>query len=389
MKLSRSLLSLISSGILLSSVSTAVIPASAAFAEEEVSVIELESEESVQSEEKEIDAKIDTEGMTEEEIYKAIQAKLLELFNVNEDLAVVNQYDDVVTIAGEYDEFNPTEEVKEAISKPHTEIVVNPSNEAYMSVLMDVYSRIQDGTATDEDKEFVKSIQKIVEAVAENLPSDNDIVLFEVKNEHTNEYFLLAASTKNENIIPIEGEEKEEEKESDESSESVESAESTDKEETTTQSASSNYNRYIQNNYTPDYSRQSGTISSGSAVTPQRQNQAASSSSSSSSNNSGAQSSSATENKKDENAGSSAENKKSESSQSTPQASESKVESSSAPETGSSSAGNQESSGNQPGGTSENFHSYDGGTSTGNEGGDAGAGQPDSNLYLEGSHATN
>lgn len=116
--------------------------------------------------------------------YKAIKKNLEQKFNSNGP---------VVQIKEEHD-------INDSTSKhPHTVIVVKLTDKQTQKYLKTSYEAVQSGKATDDQKVYIYSIQKIVSDEAKKLHNNYDVIQFVYKDGKN--YVPVASSQKNKFII--------------------------------------------------------------------------------------------------------------------------------------------------------------------------------------------
>lgn len=92
------------------------------------------------------------------------------------------------------------DETTDAIPDPHTEYKIILTDEEYIQTILDSVFRIHNGTASDEERERIRSIFDRVHELAQDFDNDNDAVTFEFEDDDE-ETVLIAKSTRVEDYI--------------------------------------------------------------------------------------------------------------------------------------------------------------------------------------------
>lgn len=116
--------------------------------------------------------------------YKVIRKNLDKKFNQNGR---------VVTVKEEHD-------INDSTSKhAHTVIIVKLTDTQTQKYLKTTYEAVQNGQATDDQKQYIYSIQKIISDEAKKLDNNYDVIQFVYKDGK--KYIPVASSQKNKFII--------------------------------------------------------------------------------------------------------------------------------------------------------------------------------------------
>ncbi|MFC6175244.1 hypothetical protein ACFQAV_00225 [Companilactobacillus huachuanensis] len=116
--------------------------------------------------------------------YKAIRSNLDKKFNQNGRVVAVKE------------EHN----INDSTSKhPHTVIIVTLTDSQTQKYLKTTYEAVQNGQATDVQKQYIYSIQKIISDEAKKLDNNYDVIQFVYKDGK--KYIPVASSQKNKFII--------------------------------------------------------------------------------------------------------------------------------------------------------------------------------------------
>jgi hypothetical protein len=117
------------------------------------------------------------------------------------------QYDDVVSqIKTTFKNYNVSVKIKNNVVSngsqgSHDEINVFPDDK-FKNDLTESWDALYSRTATDEQKQKIQAIRQSVSDIAKKLPNNSTHISFKIKIAK-DEYNLLAESTKDEDIVPI------------------------------------------------------------------------------------------------------------------------------------------------------------------------------------------
>ena len=92
------------------------------------------------------------------------------------------------------------DETTDALPEPHTEYKIILTDEEYIQTILDSVYRIHNGTASDEERERIRSIFDRVKELAQEFDNDDDAVTFEFEDDDE-ETILIAKSTRVEDFI--------------------------------------------------------------------------------------------------------------------------------------------------------------------------------------------
>ncbi|MBG9987831.1 membrane lipoprotein lipid attachment site-containing protein [Aerococcaceae bacterium DSM 111176] len=92
------------------------------------------------------------------------------------------------------------DETTDAIPDPHTEYKIVLTDEEYIQTILDSVFRVHNGTASDEERERIRSIFDRVHDLAQEFDNDNDAVTFEFEDDDE-ETVLIAKSTRVDDYI--------------------------------------------------------------------------------------------------------------------------------------------------------------------------------------------
>lgn len=116
--------------------------------------------------------------------YTAIKKSLNKQFNTNGPIVSVKEDHDINDSTSKY---------------PHTVIVVNLTDKQTQKYLKTTYEAVQGGTATEDQKMYIYSIQEIIAKQAKKLKNNHDVIQFVYKDGK--KYIPVASSQKNKFLI--------------------------------------------------------------------------------------------------------------------------------------------------------------------------------------------
>lgn len=116
--------------------------------------------------------------------YTTIKKNLNQSFNQNGKVATIKQENNI----------------NDSTSKhPHSVIIVKLTDKQTQKYLKTSYEAVQSGQATDDQKNYVQSLQKIISKQAKKLNNNYDVIQFVYKDGK--KYVPVASSQKNRDII--------------------------------------------------------------------------------------------------------------------------------------------------------------------------------------------